>query len=207
MAWKRVLCLFPRQEHSHTALLAIIHPCLTPCKDRLPVMGQGQVGTEALLETATGACWAVLGERGRAWDGSEFRGLFVYLAAAPLIYSSLICWQQAQMAQRPVKKSIRKSVVNLSGWQVGALAEMAFEFSSLKKCSGGPWQMTLRKWKILTWKLKMRCESFWLSIFTRLLFPFLFFFFPPFKNKTLRCRKRNPCSPPREWEVNSALQE
>lgn len=204
MDCKAVLYLFLRQEQSRIALLAIIHLCLTLCKDRLPVMYEGQVATEALVKTQTGAWWIVLGEA--VPEISQNLGAYLSDCSTPYLQqlNLLAADTNGSASHQEIHQKISSwPVVNLSKWQVGMLTEMAFGFFFIEKTQWWTTADDSQKWKILVWKWKMWSESFWLSIFTRPLFPFLF----PFQNKTLRYRKRNPRSAPREWEVNSALQE
>lgn len=177
MDCKHVLYLFLGQEHSRIALLAIIHLCLTLCKDRFPVMYEGEGVTDSVVKTEIGAWWIVLGEA--VPEISQNLGAYLSGCSTPYLQQlNLLAADTNGSAscQKIHQKISSWPVVNLSKWQVGMLTEMAFGFF-IEKMQWWAMVDDSQKWKILMWKWKMWSESFWLSIFTRLLFPPLFFFF------------------------------
>lgn len=146
-------------------------------------------GTGGNRGTAKNCSWNCAG-RGRAWDCSEFRGLLIYLAAAHLIYSSLICWQQTQMAQRPVKKSIRKSVADQS-WPC--------QGDKWAADRDGIWVFSWKKFAVVDhgrWHSKNEKCNLNLSDLAVLLDPyFSFFFFPLLKIKLLDAEREIHAAP------------
>lgn len=59
---ERVWQLFPWQKRDRVALLAIIRCCRTWCWDRSPLLWDGEVAAESVVESEIGAGWVVSGE-------------------------------------------------------------------------------------------------------------------------------------------------
>lgn len=149
MDCKRDVYLFLRQEHSCIALLAIIHLCLTLCKDRFPVMYEGAVVTESVVKTEIGAWWIVLGEA--VPEISQNLGAYLSDCSTPYLQqlNLLAADTNGSASHQKIHQKISSwPVVNLSKWQVGMLTGMAFGFFHWKNAvvDHGRWLSKMKKY-------------------------------------------------------------